>query len=98
MTRQDVENIRLEFREAFERYCNESAVTEKLLTSLPFPPSGEDLTRLLISAVERARRFQPLPTSSGSLCLESFEPDVRESRRCLGKNPAVFAGSITLSV
>ena len=57
MTPHDVENIRLEFREAFERYCNESAVTEKLLTSLPFPPSGEDLKRLLIQQSKERDAF-----------------------------------------
>jgi len=31
MTPYELEHVRLEFREAFKRYCDETAVTEKLL-------------------------------------------------------------------
>ena len=57
MTRYDLENVRLEFREAFKRYCNETAETEKLLTSLSFPPAGEDLKLLLIQQSKERDAF-----------------------------------------
>ena len=57
MTPYELEHVRLEFREAFKRYCDETAVTEKLLTSLPFPPSGEDLQLLLVQQAKERDAF-----------------------------------------
>ena len=57
MTPLDLENVRLEFREAFGHYVQETAVTEKLLTSLPFPPSGHDLQRLLVQQAKERDAF-----------------------------------------
>jgi hypothetical protein len=57
MTPEHLENVRLEFREAFGHYVQETAVTEKLLTSLPFPPSGDDLQRLLIQQAKERDAF-----------------------------------------
>ena len=40
------ENIRIQLRHAFDRYCNESTATAGLIGALPLPPAGEHLKRL----------------------------------------------------
>ena|ERR1700730_1914880 len=57
MTPLDLEIVRLEFREAYGHYCHETAATEKLLSSLPFPPSGDHLRQLLVQQAKERGAF-----------------------------------------
>ena len=53
----ELENIRIQLRHAFDRYCNETSATESLIGALPFPPAGEDLKRLLIQQSKEREAF-----------------------------------------
>jgi hypothetical protein len=87
----ELENIRIQLRHAFDLYCKETAATESLIAALPFPPAGEDLKRLLIQQSKRARGVQPIPAIAGSVRQESVEPNDCESERGTGPGVAIAA-------